>query len=585
MKLFQTTFNPRFIPTIRNWAQNSDLRDNGAIIHIYAPYTDKSVYYKLDRIQKILSIELPGIPIVGCSAIGEIINGTIDYNECVITLMIFEDPSTNISILSYYDEMPDSFDGLIEDVKNITDLKGIEIISSNSDQYLDNITRAIDTLPEEIEVFGAVAVGDDHNKPFIFTDDYDYHTKGAFLVIYSGKELHIQTDRMFGWKAIGYPLHVTKAEGNVVYELDEKPAYDVYSHYLSIKKGPNFFYDALEFPWEVQINDETVYTRHAKSVNPDGSIVMSTSIPVGSKIRLSYGDPIRILEHTKQTGLHIRDFAPQAITIYNCFGRKLFWDAQDNIEIAEISKHLDAAGFSALGEIMRYKGTTVLNNLSVVTVSMREGDKQEIPGLAEESSSTSAIMPISARLAIFINTITEELMEKNNQLNEMLYKASHDALTGLLNRGAIERVIYEADPSSDWYLIMFDIDNFKQINDTFGHQMGDTLIKTYATRFQKYCGTKYPCAKVGGDEFAMIVEGNVTQADVLNLVEQMRNLFGETVNVNGQQFRITMSYGISGSPNDGTSPDSLINAADTALYNAKMQGKDRPILYSPQSLG
>mgnify|MGYP006873194055 CR=1 FL=1 len=74
LKLFQTTFNPRFIPTIRNWAQNSDLRDNGAIIHIYAPYTDKSVYYKLDRIQKILSIELPGIPIVGCSAIGEIIN-------------------------------------------------------------------------------------------------------------------------------------------------------------------------------------------------------------------------------------------------------------------------------------------------------------------------------------------------------------------------------------------------------------------------------------------------------------------------------------------------------------------------------
>jgi len=131
---------------------------------------------------------------------------------------------------------------------------------------------------------------------------------------------------------------------------------------------------------------------------------------------------------------------------------------------------------------------------------------------------------------------------------------------------------------------MMDMDNFKQINDTFGHEIGDTLIKTYATRFQKYCGTKYPCAKVGGDEFAMIVEGNVTQADVLNLVEQMRNLFGEMVNVNGQQFRITMSYGIAGSPNDGTSPDSIFNAGDTALYNAKLQGKDRPVVYSPHSL-
>ena len=71
----------------------------------------------------------------------------------------------------------------------------------------------------------------------------------------------------------------------------------------------------------------------------------------------------------------------------------------------------------------------------------------------------------------------------------------------------------------------------------------------------------------------------------MNIVGQMQSLFGEIVNVNGQQFRITMSYGIAGSPNDGQNPDSLINAADTALYNAKLQGKDRPILFSPQSLG
>ena len=189
-----------------------------------------------------------------------------------------------------------------------------------------------------------------------------------------------------------------------------------------------------------------------------------------------------------------------------------------------------------------------------------------------------------------LNRSYEELIEKNHQIqsaeSQLRELAYSDALTGMNNRAWMrETLADEIQKGGRFALIMMDMDNFKQINDTFGHQMGDTLIKTYATRFQKYCGTKYPCAKVGGDEFAMIVEGNVTQADVLNLVEQMRNLFGETVNVNGQQFRITMSYGISGSPNDGTSPDSLINAADTALYNAKMQGKDRPILYSPQSLG
>ncbi len=188
-----------------------------------------------------------------------------------------------------------------------------------------------------------------------------------------------------------------------------------------------------------------------------------------------------------------------------------------------------------------------------------------------------------------LNRSFEELIEKNHQIQsaeaQLRELAYTDALTGMNNRAWMRETLADKiQQGTRFALIMMDMDNFKQINDTFGHQMGDTLIKTYATRFQKYCGAKYPCAKVGGDEFAMIVEGNVTQADILNLVEQLRNLFGETVNVNGQQFRITMSYGIAGFPNDGTSPDSMINASDTALYNAKMQGKDRPILYSPQSL-
>ena len=572
MKLFQTTFNPRFIPTIREWAQSTSLREHGAIIHIYAPYTDKSIYYKLDRIQKILNIELPGVPVVGCSAIGEIINGSIDYNECVITLTVFDEPSTNVHVLSVYDLRKNCSDVFFNTIKDIPDLKGIEIICANSDIMLEKVSNKADELPEDIEVFGAVAVGDDDNKPFIFTDDNDYHTEGIFLVLYSGKDLHIQTNRMFGWKAIGYPLHVTKAEGSVVYELDGKPAYDVYSHYLNIKKGPNFFYDALEFPWEVQVDDETFYIRHAKSVNPDGSIVMSTSIPVGSSIRLSYGDPLRIMEHTKQAGLLIRDFAPEAITIYNCFGRKLFWDEQDNIEIVEISKHMNAAGFSALGEIMRYKGKTILNNLSIVTASMREGEKKELTGIDEDQNIASPSMPITARLAVFINTITEELMEKNSQLNDMLYKASHDALTGLLNRGAIERIIYETDNSSDWFLIMFDIDNFKQINDTYGHIEGDNALKTIA----KYITDKITvnenieCGRWGGEEFIMLVT-NKTSYYVKTNAEDMIKKVNQLLSIG---YELTISAGATKHKKD-ESILQTITRVDELMYKAKNNGKNQ----------
>ena len=230
-----------------------------------------------------------------------------------------------------------------------------------------------------------------------------------------------------------------------------------------------------------------------------------------------------------------------------------------------------------------------------------------IPGLIHGSTEaiSGAIVPVLAigTMAIIYNYIKnndkaterlnrsfEELMEKNHQIQaaeiQLRELAYSDAMTGMNNRAWMRETLADKiQEGVPFAFIMMDMDNFKQINDTFGHEIGDTLIKTYATRFQKYCGTKYPCAKMGGDEFALIIGGAVTQADVLNIVAQLQSLFGEIVNVNGQQFRITMSYGIAGSPNDGQNPDSLINAADTALYNAKIQGKDRPILYSPQSLG
>ncbi len=230
-----------------------------------------------------------------------------------------------------------------------------------------------------------------------------------------------------------------------------------------------------------------------------------------------------------------------------------------------------------------------------------------IPGLRHASISaiSGAIVPVLAIGTMFIiynyiknndkaterlNHSYEELIDKNHQIQaaqiQLRELAYSDALTGMNNRAWMrETLADQIQAGTPFAFIMMDMDNFKQINDTFGHDVGDTLIKTYATRFQKYCGTKYPCAKMGGDEFALIIGGPVTQADVLNIIAQLQSLFGEIVNVNGQQFRITMSYGIAGSPNDGQNPDSLINAADTALYNAKLQGKDRPILFSPQSLG
>ncbi|SHI29987.1 sensor domain-containing diguanylate cyclase [Pseudobutyrivibrio xylanivorans] len=387
--------------------------------------------------------------------------------------------------------------------------------------------------------------------------------------------MHILTNRMFGWKPIGYPLQVTHSEGDVVYEIDGKPAYDVYEHYLHIEKGHSFFYDALEFPMQVQVDNETKYIRHAKSVNPDGSVVMSSNVPQGSYIHLTYGDPRRIIRHTKQTGLTIREFSPQMIYIINCMGRKLFWGDKADIEIGEISKNLKSMGFSALGEIMRSNKLTLLNNLSVVTVAMREGDARNDAVIAEEHTEQDSNMPITARLAIFINTITEELMDKNAQLSEMLYKASHDALTNLLNRGTIERNIYEINDTCDtknWYLLMFDIDDFKQVNDTYGHGEGDMILKAVSNYLLENVCTipNVQAGRWGGEEF-MILLSNSSDDDAYKLAEC---ICSQIKKQSASHAQITISIGVT-KHHESEKVADTIKRVDELLYKAKELGKNQ----------
>lgn len=570
MRLLQTTYNDTFENTVRQWTDSLSSGERTALFHIYAPYDQEGIRDKTDMVRRILKTVAPDIPVIGCSATGEILEGSMQDTELVLSLMIFDDPGTRVEVLTFYESDMDK-KALLEYASAIPNLKGIEALTAASYQDMEDVSLLLDELPEEVELFGGVAVGDEVYRSFVFAEDCDYSENGTVFVFYSGPDFHIQTNRMFGWKAIGYPLTVTRSRGPVVYELDGKPAYDVYDHYLHIGKGKNFFYDALEFPWEVQIDEETNYIRHAKSLNPDGSIVMSSNIPQGSRVRLTYGDPRRIFEHTKQTGLLIRDFAPQVVNIFNCMGRKLFWGGNEDVEIAEISRHMKTTGFSALGEIMRYKSQTVLNNLSIVCVAMREGEAQGLIDLDMEQLEKSSDMPITARLAIFINTITEELMEKNEQLNEMLYKASHDALTGILNRGAIERIIYEAE-DEDWYLLMLDVDDFKHINDKYGHNTGDRILKLTTGHLYKHVDS-FPgiqAGRWGGEEFMLFVSG-YSPEQVKDIAERLRKRVKACPD---SEVQVTISVGVT-RHHAGESVLATIDRVDALMYRAKAQGKDR----------
>lgn len=195
-------------------------------------------------------------------------------------------------------------------------------------------------------------------------------------------------------------------------------------------------------------------------------------------------------------------------------------------------------------------------------------------------------LELNARIYASLRTkaLQDELRNKNKQLEELLckveYMAITDSLTGLFNRRRFHEILSKEFERSKRYatpfsLIMVDIDHFKKINDNYGHQAGDTVLKEVTSLIKKNTRETDTSARYGGEEF-MVIMPNTIKHDALHLAERVRsetekNKFSD---INGQT--ITVSIGITGMPDpDITKEDVLIKCTDFALYRAKNTGRNK----------
>ncbi|MBN3216031.1 GGDEF domain-containing protein [Pectobacterium polaris] len=183
----------------------------------------------------------------------------------------------------------------------------------------------------------------------------------------------------------------------------------------------------------------------------------------------------------------------------------------------------------------------------------------------------------SHRLISRSDRAEKELNRLNAQLNqlavELEYKASHDPLTSVYNRGAIIERINHALERNQAALIVLDIDHFKQVNDTYGHPTGDAVICDLVSRVQQVLNTSNSIGRVGGEEFTILLEGHTLMQAVSLASRLHQDLNRMPLSVLPQQ-RVTASFGVSWAPQK-TRFDALYGAADAALYQAKEKGRNR----------
>jgi diguanylate cyclase (GGDEF)-like protein/PAS domain S-box-containing protein len=181
--------------------------------------------------------------------------------------------------------------------------------------------------------------------------------------------------------------------------------------------------------------------------------------------------------------------------------------------------------------------------------------------------------------------VAYDLTDRNRAEQRILYLARHDALTELPNRSALDehvtRALAQARARQGQFAVLcLDLDRFKQINDLFGHSMGDAALREASRRLQAAAQGAF-LARIGGDEFIAIVEQGPLPASAELLARRLHAALEPGIRIEGHDFELGLSTGIAVYPRDGEDARSLLANADAALYRAKRDGRGTVRFFTP----
>jgi diguanylate cyclase (GGDEF)-like protein/PAS domain S-box-containing protein len=192
------------------------------------------------------------------------------------------------------------------------------------------------------------------------------------------------------------------------------------------------------------------------------------------------------------------------------------------------------------------------------------------------------------RLIDVTTNIAAIAIDRRQAEDRIHFLANHDALTGLPNRTLLQdrlsQAVLRAQRYDTWVTVVFlDLDNFKVINDTLGHNTGDTLLKAVASRMCAQVRSTDTVVRIGGDEFVILLLDQPKNLDTISAtLQKVIDSIAEPIFLEGHTIKVTSSIGVANYPNDGTDANTLLANADAAMYRAKELGRDNFQFYTTE---
>lgn len=213
-------------------------------------------------------------------------------------------------------------------------------------------------------------------------------------------------------------------------------------------------------------------------------------------------------------------------------------------------------------------------------LAQKEMEKAEIQLLLKE------VEDRSNELLRTKDALEKEMAERKQAEERIEYLAYHDGLTDLPNRRLFEDRLGQELSRLRWRkrvmaVLFLDIDRFKQVNDSLGHHIGDALLAAFSDRLKSCLRSGDTVARMGGDEFAILLTDVAREQDVALVVQKIFDSLVKPACIDGRDIFMATSVGVSLSPKDGEDPSSLLKTADMAMYRAKEDGGNSCQYYQP----
>lgn len=539
-------------------------------------YADSELKLQIPELVQLLKQKIPQAKVIGGIVSANITAGVINLCGISLTFSVFFSSQVEIIPLHWGDELSSAMGkDVLYKIWQMQQPVAVQIISSGYNLNVTPFFQELSNIPDDIVVFGGVVDdGTVSGDGFVFTDK-DYITRGMVVAVYRGENLFVNLCYSTGWQPLGRSMRITglKDHNSTITELEGGYSIrDAYEKYLGVEWDDSFLDEAVVFPVCVERNG-TILNRMPRRLGKDGSANYGADFHLGESVQICYGNPAEVIQGTYAIQYDMVRFQPEGIFAVSCWSRKVLLNRDVNQELEVCRVGVPSTGIYALGEYVRDdRGNIYLNNMMLSILGIREGGIQNVHRdmvhLKHRVKFQNKGNSVLSHMLHFVRAVSQELEAKSRSLQHI---ANTDKLTDIYNRRAIEeKLVYciakSEAASASLSLLLVDLDDFKHINDKFGHLVGDAALMHVAELIQANIPSDAYPGRWGGDEFLIILPAfSISRACTIG--ERIRDAVEKSAMEEGA-LHLSVSVGVTAFV-QGDDKASFFKRADEALYKAK----------------